>query len=81
MSCPECGADEKTGLRTDTSETDAVAALGMFDEEGFDYDEFLARELGQTKSGKKVREIHSIWWVTGIVLLLALLLGAFFYRW
>ena len=81
VACPSCGADDKTGLREDTTDVNTAEELGIFDEESYDYDDVIARELGMDSSGRKVREIHSVWWVTAIVLLLVLLITAFFYQW
>ena len=76
LACPGCGADEQTGLRGETSETDAGSELGILDEEAFDYEQFLEEEFGENSSGRPKRHLHPIWWIAGIVLLLSLLLMA-----
>ena len=59
-SCPECGADEKTGW-SDSAQADR---LGIPDE-NFDYDEFVKEEFSnRTKS----RGLHWFWWLTALVL-------------
>ena len=73
LACSECGADEKTGLRDDTWETDASSELGLADEENFDYDHFLEEEFGVDAGGRKMRFLHPVWWAAGVVLLLAIL--------
>lgn len=55
LACPECGADDNSGWREDAE-----------DEESFDYDEFIDRELGPGKSGPR---IHPLWIVTAIIVL------------
>lgn len=42
--------------------------LGLPDEE-FDYEEFTKREFG---SGKGVPGINPVWWITAVILLVAL---------
>jgi hypothetical protein len=65
--CPECGADHNSGWRLDAD----GGGLDLPDEE-FDYDEFVAREFGE---GVRPAGIKPIWWVTAIVVLLAMLAG------
>lgn len=65
--CPECGADHNSGWRLDAD----AAGLDLPDEE-FDYDEFVAREFGD---GGRPPGIKPIWWITAIVLLVAMLAG------
>lgn len=56
LACPECGADERTGW----SDEARAQSLGLPDE-GFDYDEFVAREFGGRVS--KRRHGRFWWWV------------------
>ena len=70
--CPECGSDEQTGW----SDEARVADLDLPDEE-FDYGEFVEREFGEKRPGPKrlvPRGVHWLWWVVGIVILIALVL-------
>jgi hypothetical protein len=63
--CPACGADHDSGWHDD--------ANGFVDvpEGDFDYDDFIQREFG---SSVKPYGIGPVWWVTGIILILALVL-------
>ncbi len=65
LACPECGADDRSGWRSA-----AGNGLDLPDDE-FDYDAFIEEEFG---SPVRPRHIHPAWWITAIVLLLALLL-------
>ena len=63
--CPECGADEETGW----SEKARYDAMGIpTDDEDFDYNEFVRREL----EGEKPRRKRQALWTTVAILLLAL---------
>ena len=64
LACPECGADHKSGWRDDATSYDGIDLP-----EEFDYDEFVRDEFG---SGVKPRGIPTIWWVTALLLLVAL---------
>lgn len=74
--CPSCGADENTGLREDTRETDPLSELGLFDEEAYDYDEFLEREFGEDRKGDRRSHLHPIWIFGGIIALIAMVYWA-----
>ena len=65
LACPECGADHTSGWR-ENAETYDGADLG---EENFDYDEFVRNEFGS--SLPKPAGLKTVWWVTGIVLIVA----------
>jgi len=67
--CPDCGADENTGWAEDAPQATA-ADLGLPDEE-FDYAEFARREFGSPSA--KPRGLHWVWWLTGLVVLLAII--------
>ena len=67
LACPECGADHRSGWREDAAVYDGVDA----GEDDFDYDRFVAEEFG---SSPKPAGTKTIWWVTAVVLLLALVL-------
>jgi hypothetical protein len=74
--CPECGADEETGW----SERAQGQRLGLPDDE-FDYDEFVKEEFGdegrasrplaRASQRLKPRGVRWLWWVVGVLLLLA----------
>jgi hypothetical protein len=74
--CSGCGADEKTGLREDTWDTDASSELGIIDEEGFDYDEFIKEEFDQDGETKKRRFLHPVWIIVGVLLVIAMAYAA-----
>ena len=65
LACPECGADHNSGWREDAASYDG-AGLG---DDSFDYEEFVREEFG---TSAKPKGISTIWWVTAIVLILAL---------
>lgn len=71
LACPECGADHNSGWKEDAN----LDGLDLPDEE-FDYNEFGEKEFGSkvVPTGMK-----PIWWITGIILLLAMIVLAFLY--
>jgi len=63
--CPDCGADDRSGWR------DEAASDGLDLPDGdFDYDRFVENEWGNRKTP---RGGSLIWWITGVILLGALL--------
>ncbi|WP_269537834.1 hypothetical protein [Cerasicoccus fimbriatus] len=46
LACPECGADERTGLHSGES---AYDGLELPEDDTFDYDEFAEREFGTVR--------------------------------
>ena len=70
LACPACGADYNSGWREDADTYDGVNLP-----EDFDYDDFTRREFGS--SSAKPTGLHAVWWVTAIVLVLALLYVVF----
>jgi hypothetical protein len=64
--CPECGADANPG----GSEPAGPENLDL-PEESFDYDDFVAREFGS--SSPKPRGINWFWWLTSLVVLVAMI--------
>jgi hypothetical protein len=68
-SCPECGADEKTGW----SEEARTSGLDLPDED-FDYGEFVKREFEGDKRLKPLG-IHWFWWLVAIVVLALILVA------
>jgi hypothetical protein len=67
LACPECGADHNSGWREDAAHVDALGGT----EDDFDYDEFVQEEFGNPA---KPRGISTVWWISAIVLLVALAL-------
>jgi len=67
LACPECGADHRSGWREDA---DSYAGLDLPDAD-FNYGEFVANEFGGTS---KPAGLRPIWWIAGIVLLIAFVL-------
>jgi hypothetical protein len=65
-SCPECGADERTGW----SEEARQSGLGL-PEENFEYDDFVKREFG--REGPVPRDIHWFWWIAAVLVTGALI--------
>ncbi|WP_309385834.1 hypothetical protein [Cerasicoccus frondis] len=77
LSCPECGADERTGLyRTDNASESIYDGLDLPEDDTFDYDEFAEREFGtaRPKSGKEI-----IIKITAVILIL--IFAAIFVFW
>ena len=73
--CPECGADEETGW----SDRARAQQLGVPDDE-FDHDEFVREEFGDGRKMKMIPPIKPhglswVWWVAGVLLILAFLYG------
>lgn len=73
LACRECGADHNSGWRLEAGTYDA---LGESEDE-FDYDEFVQNEFGNSV---KPRGIRTIWWITAVVVLVALSLLYFVIR-
>ncbi len=71
LACQECGADHNSGWRGDVDIYDAVDLPG----EDFNYDEFVKQEFG---SSLKSAAIKTFWWITAIVLFVALI-AIYFY--
>lgn len=67
LACPECGADHKSGWR---EEADAYDGLNLPDDD-FNYDDFVKQEFG---SRVKPAGLKMVWWVAGILLIVALML-------
>lgn len=61
LACPECGADHKSGWREDADFYNADLP-----DEDFDYDEFAAKEFGNSAWRLGIKPI---WWITAIVVL------------
>ena len=64
LACPECGADHQSGWREDAESSDG---LDLPDAD-FNYEEFVAKEFG---GASKPAGLRPIWWIAGIVLLIA----------
>ena len=65
LACPECGADHNSGWREDASDYDGLD----LNEEPFDYERFVQDEFG---SSLKPTGIKTIWWITALLVLIAL---------
>jgi hypothetical protein len=71
--CPECGSDEETGW----SDRAQAQRLDLPDDE-FDYDEFVKKELDpKSSAAPKVKPagLGWVWWIAGILLVVALVYG------
>jgi hypothetical protein len=71
LACPECGADHNSGWKEDADTYDGVNLPG----DEFDYDEFVKEEFG---SSARPAHISAVWWLVGIVLIIALI-ALYFY--
>jgi predicted nucleic acid-binding Zn ribbon protein len=71
LACPECGADHNTGWRKDA---DAYDGVDLPDDD-FNYDDFVKQEFG---SRAKPPQLKMIWWIAGILLIVAFLLMYFY---
>lgn len=65
LACRECGADHNSGWRTEADRDDALGESA----EDFDYEEFVRSEFG---SSVKPRGIPTGWWITAVLLIIAL---------
>ena len=70
LACPECGADHNSGWREDADTYDALDLPG----EDFSYEQFVKQEFG---SAARPAGIKPIWWIAGILLLIAFLAAYF----
>jgi hypothetical protein len=66
LACPECGADHRSGWREEVAGYDGVDLP-----DDFNYDDFVREEFG---SEVKPRGLSTFWWVTAIVVVLAMAL-------
>ena len=86
--CPECGDEVRVGSRGCTrcagkpwEQEEYLDALDLPpDAEDFDYDDFVKREFGHGSARVKPAGLAWKWWLTGI-LLLAALIWAWAVRW
>jgi hypothetical protein len=69
LACPECGADHNSGW-SDETVYDGLDLPG----ESFDYDQFVRQEFGDSRRPS----INPVWWITGVLLILALLILYFY---
>ena len=67
QSCPACG-QPRSGRSPGPGKRDSAE---FESDDDFDYDDFIQREFG---SSARPYGIRPVWWVTGIVLILALAL-------
>lgn len=66
VACPECGADHKSGW---AGHADAYDGVDLPDEH-FDYEEFVKQEFGSSPKGPFIKPI---WWITAVILIVALI--------
>jgi hypothetical protein len=71
LACPECGADHSSGWREDA---DAYDALDLPDED-FNSEKFVQEEFG---SALKAAGVKTVWWISTIVLIVALIVIYFY---
>ncbi len=67
--CPECGSSDETGW----SDAAHAERLGL-PREGFDYDEFVREEFGDSKP--RQRPLAWLWWSVAVLLLALIFVGA-----
>ncbi|HEV2715071.1 MAG TPA: zinc-ribbon domain-containing protein [Terriglobales bacterium] len=67
LACSQCGADHNSGWREDADTYDGVD----LPEHDFNYDDFVKQEFG---SQAKPAGLKLIWWIVGIVLIVAFFL-------
>lgn len=72
LACPECGADHNTGWKPGALDQDG---LDLPDND-FDYDKFIENEFGSSPSLKPIG-IRPLWWITAIIVLLALIFSGY----
>ncbi len=75
LACPECGADERTGWGVEEADFEETG----YEEEPFDYEDFLEKE--GLKGRARPRGIAPGWWILAIFALVAfiwLIIGGFF---
>jgi len=70
LACPECGADYNSGWKDDAMVYDGLDVP----DDSFDYDEFVKEEFqASRKPGIKL-----VWWITGILVLVAFVVLYFY---
>jgi hypothetical protein len=67
LACPECGADHNSGWRENAGAYDGV----NLPDDDFNYDDFVKREFG---SRVKPSGLKMLWWIGGILLIVAFIL-------
>jgi hypothetical protein len=85
--CPECGAEVRVGSRGCTAchgksweQDEYLDGLDLPEDPAeFNYDEFVKREFGRGSARVKPAGLAWKWWITG-VLLLSALIGAWILR-
>jgi hypothetical protein len=66
LACPECGADHNSGWRDCADRYDG---LNLPDDD-FNYGDFVDQEFG---SRVKPPGLKTVWWIAGVLLIVALL--------
>ena len=67
LACPQCGADHNSGWRGDADTYDGADVP----EDDFNYEDFVEQEFG---SQAKPTGLRTIWWIVGLILIVALIL-------
>ena len=71
LACPECGADHNSGWKENAYAYDGV----NLPDDDFSYDNFVK---GEFESRVKASGLNMVWWIAGILLIVALLLMYFY---
>jgi len=65
VACPECGADHNSGWQENAELYDSVD----LPDEDFNYEEFVKQEFGPSHKPA----IKTVWWITALILIAALI--------
>jgi len=78
--CPHCGSDDETGWSEDADVDAHYGEDGNFDDDDFDYDEYVAREFPEDRPPlERARGVNRFWQAVAIVVLL-LIVWSYFRR-
>jgi hypothetical protein len=69
LACPECGADYNSGWSDETA-YDALDLPG----DSFDYGKFVRQEFDPSRRPR----VKTVWWITGVLLILAFIFLYFY---
>jgi hypothetical protein len=72
--CRECGSDDETGWSENADVWEAGIPAGYGDEEDFDYDEFVERELPEQRTRNARDEMVRWGWAALVVIVVIALL-------
>lgn len=73
VACDDCGACAKSGWKENADAYDGVDLPD--DEEDFDYDDFVKREFGEDREGKRSLSREQFWKIVAAILLAVMVLG------